>query len=113
MELLGHPKNHRVFGNFSLIPRGAEAKGHPRDQLTTAQSPQQQPCLSFLSFPAQDDSSKTDFLGMSLTKSQATAGGWVLLALALIFLITTIFFGVKFFLARGKTFTSISEMELK
>ncbi|KAF2985086.1 hypothetical protein EK904_000355 [Melospiza melodia maxima] len=61
----------------------------------------------------QDDSSKTDFLGMSLTQSQATAGGWVLLALALLFLITTIFFGVKFFLVRGKAFTSISEMELK
>ncbi|NXD26865.1 ACE enzyme, partial [Spelaeornis formosus] len=72
-----------------------------------------QPCLSFLSFPAQDDSSKTDFLGMSLTKSQATAGGWVLLALALIFLITTIFLGAKFFSVRRKAFKSSSEMELK
>ncbi|XP_063259700.1 angiotensin-converting enzyme [Prinia subflava] len=63
--------------------------------------------------PAQDDSSKTDFLGMSLTKSQATAGGWVLLALALIFLITTIFLAVKFFSARRKAFKSSSEMELK
>ncbi|NXN80602.1 ACE enzyme, partial [Bombycilla garrulus] len=62
---------------------------------------------------AQDDSSKTDFLGMSLTKSQATAGGWVLLALALIFLVTTIFLGVKFFSARRKAFKSSSEMELK
>ncbi|NXY09069.1 ACE enzyme, partial [Pteruthius melanotis] len=58
-------------------------------------------------------SSKTDFLGMSLSKSQATAGGWVLLALALIFLITTIFFGVKFSSARRKAFKSSSEMELK
>uniref|UniRef100_A0A803W0Y4 Angiotensin-converting enzyme n=1 Tax=Ficedula albicollis TaxID=59894 RepID=A0A803W0Y4_FICAL len=56
---------------------------------------------------------RTDFLGMSLTKSQATAGGWVLLALALIFLITTIFLGVKFFSARRKAFKSSSEMELK
>lgn len=79
----------------------------------TAQSPQQQPCLSLLSFPAQGDSDKTDFLGMSLTKSQATAGGWVLLALALVFLITTIFFGVKFSSARRKAFKSSSEMELK
>lgn len=50
---------------------------------------------------------------MSLTKSQATAGGWVLLALALVFLITTIFFGVKFSSARRKAFKSSSEMELK
>ncbi|NXE97932.1 ACE enzyme, partial [Menura novaehollandiae] len=57
--------------------------------------------------------SKTDFLGMSLTKSQATAGGWVLLTLALVFLITTIFLGVKFFSARRKAFKSSSEMELK
>ncbi|NXO70473.1 ACE enzyme, partial [Phainopepla nitens] len=62
---------------------------------------------------AQDDSSKMDFLGMSLTKSQATAGGWVLLALALIFLVTTIFLGVKFFSARRRAFKSSSEMELK
>lgn len=82
-------------------------------QHTTAQSPWQQLCLSFLSFTVQDDSSKTDFLGMSLTKSQATAGGWVLLALALIFLITTIFLSVKFFSSRRKAFKSISEMELK
>lgn len=85
-------------------------------QHITAQSPQQQPGLSFLSFPAspdQDGSSKTDFLGMSLTRSQATAGGWVLLALALVFLITTIFFGVKFSQARRKAFKSSSEMELK
>ncbi|XP_038018778.1 angiotensin-converting enzyme [Motacilla alba alba] len=71
------------------------------------------PEYSWTPYTAQDDSSKTDFLGMSLTKSQATAGGWVLLALALIFLITTIFFGVKFFLIKRKTFLSISEMELK
>ncbi|NXU41431.1 ACE enzyme, partial [Drymodes brunneopygia] len=64
--------------------------------------------------PAQDDSNKTNFLGMSLTKSQATAGGWVLLALALIFLITTIFLGVKFFSARrNQAFKTSSEMELK
>ncbi|NWR92221.1 ACE enzyme, partial [Furnarius figulus] len=60
-----------------------------------------------------DVSDKTDFLGMSLTKSQATAGGWVLLALALVFLITTIFFGVKFHSSRRKAFKSSSEMELK
>ncbi|NWR35416.1 ACE enzyme, partial [Tachuris rubrigastra] len=62
---------------------------------------------------APDDSGKTDFLGMSLTKSQASAGAWVLLALALVFLITTIFFGIKFFLSRRKAFKSSSEMELK
>ncbi|NXI48401.1 ACE enzyme, partial [Galbula dea] len=58
-------------------------------------------------------SDQADFLGMSLTNSQATAGGWVLLALALIFLITTIFLGIKFFSARRKAFKSSSEMELK
>lgn len=50
---------------------------------------------------------------MSLTSSQATAGSWVLLALALIFVITTIFLGFKFFSARKKAFKSSSEMELK
>lgn len=68
---------------------------------------------NFPATPDQDGSSKTDFLGMSLTRSQATAGGWVLLALALVFLITTIFFGVKFSQARRKAFKSSSEMELK
>ncbi|NXJ58386.1 ACE enzyme, partial [Spizaetus tyrannus] len=57
--------------------------------------------------------SRTDFLGMSLATNQATAGAWVLLALALVFLITTIFLGVKFFSARKKAFKSSSEMELK
>ncbi|XP_075631437.1 angiotensin-converting enzyme [Balearica regulorum gibbericeps] len=63
--------------------------------------------------PAQPGSSQTDFLGMSLSSNQATAGGWVLLALALIFLITTIFLGVKLFSIRRKAFKSSSEMELK
>ncbi|XP_033926013.1 angiotensin-converting enzyme [Melopsittacus undulatus] len=63
--------------------------------------------------PAQAGSSRTDFLGMSLASNQATAGSWVLLALALIFLITTICLGVKFSSARRKTFKSSSEMELK
>ncbi|NXE25143.1 ACE enzyme, partial [Ardeotis kori] len=58
-------------------------------------------------------SDRTDFLGMSLAGNQATAGGWVLLALALIFLITTIFLGIMFFTARRKAFKSSSEMELK
>ncbi|NXE84768.1 ACE enzyme, partial [Cochlearius cochlearius] len=58
-------------------------------------------------------SSRTDFLGMSLTGNQATAGSWVLLALALVFVITTIFLGFKFFSARKKAFKSSSEMELK
>lgn len=50
---------------------------------------------------------------MSLASNQATAGSWVLLALALVFLITTIYLGVKFSSARRKTFKSSSEMELK
>ncbi|XP_065507211.1 angiotensin-converting enzyme isoform X2 [Caloenas nicobarica] len=61
----------------------------------------------------QASADRTDFLGMSLASNQATAGGWVLLALALVFLITTIFLGVKFFLTRRKAFKSSSEMELK
>ncbi|PKU31794.1 angiotensin-converting enzyme [Limosa lapponica baueri] len=63
--------------------------------------------------PAQPNSNQANFLGMSLDSNQATAGGWVLLALALVFLITTIFLGVKFFSARRKAFKSSSEMELK
>ncbi|XP_057277957.1 angiotensin-converting enzyme [Pezoporus wallicus] len=63
--------------------------------------------------PAQAGSSRTDFLGMSLASNQVTAGSWVLLALALVFLITTIYLGVKFSSARRKTFKSSSEMELK
>uniref|UniRef100_A0A8C8B8Z7 Angiotensin-converting enzyme n=1 Tax=Otus sunia TaxID=257818 RepID=A0A8C8B8Z7_9STRI len=63
--------------------------------------------------PVQVVSDQTDFLGMSLSHNQATAGGWVLLALALLFLITTIFLGIKFFSTRRKAFKSSSEMELK
>lgn len=123
---LGHPKNHRAFGCFSLISHGAESKGDTASkrpakgelvtQHTPVQSHRYQPCPLFLHFPvtpAQTSSSQTDFLGMSLTNNQATAGSWVLLALALVFLITTIFLGVKFFSARRKAFKSSSEMELK
>lgn len=81
-----------------------------------AQSHQLQPCPSFLHFPStsvQDHSDQAEFLGMSLTRNQATAGGWVLLALALIFLVTTIFFGIKFSSVRRKAFKSSSEMELE
>ncbi|KGL92325.1 hypothetical protein N301_11531, partial [Charadrius vociferus] len=63
--------------------------------------------------PVQPSSDQANFLGMSLASDQATAGGWVLLALALVFLITTIFLGVKFFSAKRKAFKSSSEMELK
>lgn len=121
-----HPKNQRVFGCFSLVSHGAESKGGraskrpAKGELVTQHTPPQshhhQPCPSFLHFPAtpaQAGSSRTDFLGMSLASNQATAGGWVLLALALILLITTIFLGVKFFSARKKAFKSSSEMELK
>uniref|UniRef100_A0A803XZP4 Angiotensin-converting enzyme n=1 Tax=Meleagris gallopavo TaxID=9103 RepID=A0A803XZP4_MELGA len=55
----------------------------------------------------------TDFLGMSVGTKQATAGAWVLLALALVFLIVSIFLGVKLFSSRRKAFKSSSEMELK
>lgn len=123
---LGHSKNHRVFGCFSLISHGAEskwdraskipAKGELVTQHTPAQSHRYQPCPSFLHFPAtpaQASASQTDFLGMSLASNQASAGAWVLLALALVFLITTIFLGVKFFSTRRKAFKSSSEMELK
>ncbi|XP_075578934.1 angiotensin-converting enzyme isoform X2 [Pelecanus crispus] len=61
----------------------------------------------------QASSSRMDFLGMSLASNQATAGSWVLLTLALVFLITTISLGVTFFLARKKVSKSSSEMELK
>lgn len=123
---LGHPQKPRVFGCFSLISHGAEfkgdmaskrpAKGELVTQHTPAQSHQHQPCPLFLHFPAtpvQPSSNQANFLGMSLASNQATAGGWVLLALALVFLITTIFLGVKFFSARRKAFKSSSEMELK
>lgn len=121
--LLGHPKNHRVLGCFPLISHGAESKGDTASkspakgevvtQHIPAQSHRYQPCPLFFCFPAQAGTDRTDFLGMSLASNQATVGGWVLLALALVFLITTIFLGVKFFLARRKAFKSSSEMELK
>jgi len=85
-------------------------------QHTPAQSYQHQTCALFLHFPATPapvSSSQANFLGMTLASDEATAGGWVLLALALVFLITTIFFGVKFCSTRRKAFKSSSEMELK
>ncbi|NWW44331.1 ACE enzyme, partial [Pedionomus torquatus] len=75
-----------------------------------------QPYLLFLHFSAtaaQPGSNQANFLGMSLDSNQVTAGSWVLLALALVFLITTIFLGVKLSSARRKAFKSSSEMELK
>uniref|UniRef100_A0A8C3KJA8 Angiotensin-converting enzyme n=1 Tax=Calidris pygmaea TaxID=425635 RepID=A0A8C3KJA8_9CHAR len=63
--------------------------------------------------PYAGTTNQANFLGMSLDNNQVTAGSWVLLALALVFLITTIFLGVKFFSARRKAFKSSSEMELK
>ncbi|XP_026535627.1 angiotensin-converting enzyme [Notechis scutatus] len=56
--------------------------------------------------------SEVTFLGMSLNNSEIEAGQWILLAIGLILLITTIALGVTYFRKR-KAFKSSSEMELK
>ncbi|XP_018410702.1 PREDICTED: angiotensin-converting enzyme isoform X3 [Nanorana parkeri] len=57
--------------------------------------------------------SKVDFLGMKLDNGQAAAGAWVLLALGIVLVLTTIFLGVKFSKVKRKTKKSTSELELK
>ncbi|KAM9296895.1 LOW QUALITY PROTEIN: angiotensin-converting enzyme [Gastrophryne carolinensis] len=54
-----------------------------------------------------------DFLGMQLSSGQASAGAWVLLALGIILVITTIVLGVQFSKARRRAHKSTSELELK
>lgn len=55
---------------------------------------------------------KVDFLGMSVDASGATAGQWILLVLAVLFLLTTIFLACRYRKAR-KHKKSASMMELK
>lgn len=57
--------------------------------------------------------SEVNFLGMSLSSSQIETGQWILLAIGLMLLITTIALGVIYFRRRRKGFKSSSEMELK
>lgn len=57
--------------------------------------------------------SKVDFLGMKLNSGQASAGAWVLLALGIILVITTIVLGVKFSKVKRRAKKSTSELELK
>ncbi|XP_053309980.1 angiotensin-converting enzyme [Spea bombifrons] len=56
---------------------------------------------------------KVDFLGLSLSKSEASAGQWILLALSLVLVIACIFLGYKFSKMKRNTKKSISELELK
>ncbi|XP_072270719.1 angiotensin-converting enzyme [Pyxicephalus adspersus] len=56
---------------------------------------------------------KVDFLGMNLNSGQASAGAWVLLALGIILVITTIVLGVKFSKVKRRAKKSTSELELK
>lgn len=55
---------------------------------------------------------KVDFLGMSVDTSGATAGQWILLVLAVLFLLTTILLTYKYRKSR-KNKKSTSMMELK
>lgn len=55
---------------------------------------------------------KVDFLGLSVDASGATAGQWVLLVLAVLFLLTTIFLAFRYRKAK-KYKKSASMMELK
>lgn len=55
---------------------------------------------------------KVDFLGMSVDASGATAGQWILLVLAVLFLLTTIFLAFRYRKAK-KHKKSASTMELK
>lgn len=55
---------------------------------------------------------KVDFLGMSVDASAATVGQWILLVLAVLFLLTTIFLACRYRKAK-KHKKSASMMELK
>ncbi|MEE6525792.1 hypothetical protein FKM82_026042 [Ascaphus truei] len=58
-------------------------------------------------------SSKVDFLGMSLSNGQASAGQWILLVLGVALVITAIVLGVQFSKVKRKTKRSTSEMEIQ
>ncbi|XP_068118779.1 angiotensin-converting enzyme isoform X1 [Hyperolius riggenbachi] len=56
---------------------------------------------------------EVDFLGLKLSGSQASAGAWVLLALGIVLVITTIVLGVYFSKVKRRAKRSSSEVELK
>uniref|UniRef100_A0A8C5N3T6 Angiotensin-converting enzyme n=1 Tax=Leptobrachium leishanense TaxID=445787 RepID=A0A8C5N3T6_9ANUR len=86
----------------------------PPSQTTSSQPTSSQ--TTSPSGPSQTEittAQKVDFLGMSLSKSQASVGQWVLLALGLILVLVCIFLGFKFSKLKRKTKKSSSELELK
>ncbi|XP_056404141.1 angiotensin-converting enzyme isoform X2 [Hyla sarda] len=56
---------------------------------------------------------KVDFLGLSLSNGQASAGAWVLLAIGIVLVVLTIFLGFKFSKLKRRAKKSSSELELK
>ncbi|XP_077108784.1 angiotensin-converting enzyme isoform X2 [Ranitomeya variabilis] len=60
-----------------------------------------------------EEPSNVDFLGMSLSSGQASAGAWVLLAIGIVLVLTTIVLGFKFSKVKRRAKKSSSELELK
>lgn len=58
-------------------------------------------------------SDNVDFLGMSLSNGQASAGAWVLLAIGIVLVIATIALGFQFSKMKRRAKKSSSELELK
>ncbi|XP_069808556.1 angiotensin-converting enzyme [Dendropsophus ebraccatus] len=58
-------------------------------------------------------SDNVDFLGMSLSNGQASAGAWVLLAIGIVLVVTTIVLGFQFSKVKRRAKKSSSELELK
>ncbi|KAM4692070.1 angiotensin-converting enzyme [Rhinophrynus dorsalis] len=61
----------------------------------------------------EDISADVDFLGLSLSSKEASAGQWILLVLGIVLVITTIVLGVLYSKAKRRVKKSMSQMELK
>ncbi|KAM4622364.1 angiotensin-converting enzyme [Discoglossus pictus] len=62
---------------------------------------------------SEPEKQKVDFLGLSLSTSQAAAGQWILLVLAMILVIATIILGFQFSKLKRRAKKSSSQLELK
>ncbi|XP_066442305.1 angiotensin-converting enzyme isoform X2 [Eleutherodactylus coqui] len=71
------------------------------------------PSLTIVNTEQSSGSSNVDFLGMSLSGGQASAGAIVLLVLAVALVVITIVLGVQFSKMKRRTKKSSSELELK
>ncbi|OCT62272.1 hypothetical protein XELAEV_18043355mg [Xenopus laevis] len=86
--------------------KNSETLGWPEYNWTPVQAVDPLP-------PSEESNSNSDFLGMAVSNGQAAAGQWILLALGIVLVITTIIFGVMYSKMKSRAKMSSSQMELK